>query len=1051
MRKIRECTLVILLALIPLQAFAAVGDSPQDDRRVTLTGQVTDEYGDPLVGVSVFVESTMTGTSTDTYGTYSINVTVKGRVLVFSCVGYMTQKVQIHGSDRIDVVLLTDNESLDEVVVVGYGVQKKESSVAAIAQVKGENLANTNMTSVAAALQGQIAGVSIIQNNGMPGQDNTSIKVRGVSSWVSSSPLVMVDGVERDFNNIDPNEIETISVLKDASATAVFGVRGANGVILITTKRGKSGRVKVDFSSEVGIKQPINMKKPEDAYTTGLIMNIARKNDNDWGSVLSDEVLEHYRTHDMPYVYTDTDWQDYMLQNGVQHKYNLSVSGGTDFARVFASLSYLHDGDVINTIKNEVYDPSWKYDRYNYRFNVDMNVTKTTVISIDAGGYIGIRNAPYETNNQRLFRPIFTLGPMDGVPYYPASVLDEYPDSQRPDETGMRLGSTNITNAENPLIANSYSGSRSIKTNNINVSLRLKQDLEFITKGLSFKIQMSYNNLSRWTKEISYKAVTYKLNTDLSWVRRLGRDETGREDPEQIASVGTDGLNGSPIPSRNWYYEAALNYNRTFGRHGVTGLIVGQRRKTVRDAVFPSYEQGLAARVTYEYASRYLFEANLGYNGSEQFAKSNQYGLFPSFALGYNLHNEKFFQPLRKVVNRAKVRASWGQVGSDAAGGERWLFNSSYVTGGGFQWRPGTPSTPGTSLPTIVEEKAPNLSAAWEVATKRDIGFELAFTKNEMFVLSMDFFDENRSGILLSRQQVPTYVGNQPKKMNLGKTKTKGYEIDLKFQWHSKDGSWYVYAKPAIAFSDNRIISKDEPLYTPSYLKEEGYRIGQIFGYHHTGFIQDGNVAMTTARFGAGLLGLGDTEFVDFNGDGIIDTKDMFALGYTQTYPLYSYSLPLGFSWKGLSFDMLFQAVSHISRKCVDNFAWPLHRLSNQVFDYQMDSWSPDNRDARYPSYHFDANRIHNNIGDGTPKSTAVYDASYLRLKSINLSYSLPSKAVSRMGLSSMRFYFKANNIFTWAPNYPLADPEATDGGSEMTNGYYPMTRTFTFGLNLGF
>ena len=276
MRKIRECTLVILLALIPLQAFAAVGDSPQDDRRVTLTGQVTDEYGEPLVGVSVFVESTMTGTSTDTYGTYSINVPVKGRVLVFSCVGYMTQKVQIHGSDIIDVVLLTDNESLDEVVVVGYGVQKKESSVAAIAQVKGENLANTNMTSVAAALQGQIAGVSIIQNNGMPGQDNTSIKVRGVSSWVSSSPLVMVDGVERDFNNIDPNEIETISVLKDASATAVFGVRGANGVILITTKRGKSGRVKVDFSSEVGIKQPINMKKPEDAYTTGLIMNIAR-------------------------------------------------------------------------------------------------------------------------------------------------------------------------------------------------------------------------------------------------------------------------------------------------------------------------------------------------------------------------------------------------------------------------------------------------------------------------------------------------------------------------------------------------------------------------------------------------------------------------------------------------------------------------------------------------------------------------------------------------------------------------------------------------------
>ncbi|MGM9767388.1 MAG: SusC/RagA family TonB-linked outer membrane protein [Candidatus Cryptobacteroides sp.] len=1051
MQKTRECALVILLALLPLSIFAAGKESPQDDGRITLTGQVTDDFGDPLVGVSVFVEGTMTGASTDQDGVYTIDVPAKTKMLVFSCVGFETQRVPIQGNKKIDVVLMMDNESLDEVVIVGYGVQKKESSVAAITQIKGESLANTNMTSVAGALQGQIAGVAVIQNNGMPGQDNTSIKIRGVSSWVSSSPMVLVDGVERDFNNIDPSEIETISVLKDASATAVFGVRGANGVILITTKRGKSGRVKVDFSSEVGVKQPINMKKPEDAYTTGLVMNIARANDNDWGAQLSDEVLEHYRTHDMPYVYTDTDWQDFMLKNGVQHKYNLNVSGGTDFAKVFASISYLHDGNVINTVKNELYDPTWKYDRYNYRFNVDMNVTKTTVVSIDAGGYIGIRNAPFETNNQRLFRPIFTLGPMDGVPFYPAEVLDQYPDSQRPDETGMRLGSTNITNAENPMIANSYSGSRTIKTNNINLSLRLKQDLEFITKGLSLKAQVSYNNLSRWTRTISYKAITYHLNTDLSWVRRLGRDETGREDPEEIPAVGTDSMNDSPYPTRNWYYEASLNYDRTFGRHGVTGLIVGQRRQTSKDAAFPSYEQGLAARVTYEYANRYLFEANLGYNGSEQFAKSKQYGLFPSFALGYNLHNEKFFQPVRKVINKAKFRASWGQVGSDATGGERWLFNSSYSTGGGFQYTPGTPSTPGTSLPTIVEDKAPNINAGWEIATKRDLGVELSFMKNDMFVLSMDFYNEDRDGILLSRQQVPTYIGNQPKKMNLGKTKTKGYEIDLKFQWASKDGSWYVWVKPSIAFSDNRIISKDEPMYTPAYKKEEGHRIGQIFGYHHTGWIQDGNVAMTSARYGGGLFGLGDTEYVDFNGDGIIDSNDMYALGYTQTYPLYTYSTPLGFSWKGLSFDMLFQAVSHISRKTVDNFAWPIHRLSNQVFDFQMDSWSPDNRDAKYPSYHFDTNRTHNNVGDGTPKSTCVYDASYLRLKSLSVSYKLPEKALGKMGVSSMRFYFKANNLFTWAPNYPLADPEASDGGSDMTNGYYPMTRTFTFGFQLGF
>lgn len=1039
----------LILILISGLSQPLFAQSP-DVVKYTVNGIVTDEYGVPIPGVYVFVDNTSNGVSTDVEGEYTIEV-LDGSVVVFSCIGFETQKYTVTGSRKINVALAQDAENLDEVVVVGYGVQKKESSVAAITQVGGEDLSNTNTTSIAAALQGQIAGVSVIQNSGAPGADNTKIMIRGVSSWVSSDPLVLVDGVERDFNNIDPSEIETMSVLKDASATAVFGVRGANGVILITTKRGKSGKVKVNFSSEVGMKQPINMIAPMDSYTTALVINEARRNDNDWGSMLSDEVIEHYRIQDMPYVYTNTNWQDVMLKNGIQHKYNLNVSGGTDFARVFASLSYLHDGDVINTIKNDLYDPSYKYDRYNYRFNVDMNVTKTTVVSVDAGGYIGFRNAPFETNAQRRFRPIFTLGPMDGVPFYPSEVLDQYPDLVHPDETGIRIGSTNITNAENPMVANSFSGSRTIKTSNINLSVRLNQNLDFITKGLSARIQASYNNISRWTRTIEYKAITYKLNTDLTWVRRLGRDETGREDPEEIPIANTDSMDGDPYPVRNYYYEAAINYSRSFGKHAVTGLIVGQRRKTIRNAAFPSYEQGIAARATYDYDNRYLFEANIGYNGSEQFASSKQYGLFPSFAVGYNLHNEKFFRPLKKIIGKAKLRASWGQVGSDASGGDRWLFTSSFVTGSGDVYTPGLPNNPGPSRIPIVEEKAANVNATWEVATKRDIGFEFSFLKNEMLVLTMDFFDEHRSGILLSRQSVPTYAGTEPKKMNLGETQTRGYEIDLKFQYSTPDGDWYLWAKPSMSFSDNRIISKDEPMYTPAYQKEEGYRIGQIFGYHHTGWIQNGDVAMTSARYGGGLMGLGDTEYVDFNGDGIIDNNDIYALGYAQTYPLYNYSLTLGFTFRNFDFDVMFQAVSHITKTVIDNFAWPLHRLSNQVFEYQLDSWSPDNRDAEYPSYHFDANRIHNNIGDGQARSVSAYDASYIRLKNINVAYRLPEHIVNKIGLSTARIYLRANNLFTFAPGYPLADPEASDSGTNMTNGYYPMTRTVTLGIQFGF
>lgn len=1036
---------ILMLFLAAVIHFSAFGQTAS----IRISGSITDPSGEALPGVSIFVENTAIGVSSDLDGNYSIDVPQGGR-LSFSSIGFMTQTVLAPKSGILNIVLEEDTQMLEETVVVGYGVQKKESSVAAIAQVRGEDLARTNMTSIPNALSGQIAGVSVIQQSGMPGIDNTKVLIRGVSSWTGTAPLVLVDGVERAYSNIDPTEIETMSVLKDASATAVFGVRGANGVILITTKRGKAGSVKVSLTTEGNFKQAINMLAPENSYGTALVINEARKNDNDFGLMLSDEIIRHYQTQDMPYVYPSTNWQDFMLKNAWGERYNLNVSGGTEHARVFASISYLHDGDVINTIKNENFNPSWKYDRYNYRFNADVDVTRTTLLSIDAGGYIGFRNMPFETNSQRLFRPIFMLGPMDGVPVYPASVLDEYPDTLRPDETGERIGTTDLTNSENPLVANSYSGSRSAKTSNVNLSVRLKQDLDFITKGLNAKFQASYNNTSRWTQEISYNATTYKLLPDGTWIRRRGRDESAREDPEEIPSIGLESLNDAPYPMKNVYLEASINYDRTFGKHALTSMLVGQRRRTEQNVAFPSYEQGIAARLTYAFDNRYLFEGNLGYNGSEQFSPDKQYGFFPSFAVGYNLHNERFFAPLKNAIPRTKVRASWGQVGSDAAS-ERWLFTSSYVTGSPWQYDSGLPGNTMQNPLTIVEEKAANLDAGWEVATKQDIGFEIVFFKQSNIVVNMDFYNEYRSGILLTRNSVPTYAGIMPKPMNLGKTRSKGYEIEIKFQYYTPEGNWYFFMKPSISFSDNRIVSRDEPLYTPAYQKQEGHRIDQIFAYHHTGWIQDADVASTATRYSGGLMGLGDTEYVDFNGDGNIDRNDMYAFGFTQTYPLYNYALAMGLTFKNLSMDLLFQGVSNISRQVVDAFAWPLHRLSNQVFAYQTDVWSPDNPDARYPSYHFDLNRVHNNTGDGTFRSVSIYDASYIRLKNVNLSFQFPEKLVKQAGISSLSVYLRGNNIFTWCPDFPLGDPEATDGGTNWTNAYYPMTRTFSLGLQLGF
>ncbi|MDR0714202.1 MAG: TonB-dependent receptor [Bacteroidales bacterium] len=1028
--------------------------SKQEVRQnIRIRGAVTDENGDPVPGVNITVKGTTTGVITDANGKYSVIVPNPDAVLVFSFVGYASQEIIAGDRTDINVTMSEDATEIEEVVVVGYGVQKKESSVASIVQVKGDELVKMGATNISQALTGQIQGVSTVQRSGKPGDDLATVFIRGVSSWVSNTPLVLVDGVERNYNHIDPNEIESLSVLKDASATAVFGVRGANGVILITTKRGKKGEVKVNASAEVTMKQPINMNAPMDSYTTALVLNEAVKNDNNFGSVLSDEILEHYRLQDLPYMYPNTNWQKELLKKaGFAHQYNINVAGGTEFTRVFASLSYLYDGDIIKKDVHPLYDPTNKFNRYNYRFNIDADVTKSTVFSLDAGGYISFINMPYETNAQRLYRPLFVMGPMQIPKMYPAEALEIYPDLARPDETGERLASSGQVNTENPHIANSYSGSRQVKRTDINVTARVKQELDFITKGLSLNVKVAFKNDVRYAKNYSYDAVSYKLNADGTWTRYKGRAATiDGETPATPVNVEEENI--SEGPHRTWDYEASLNYARQFGIHEVTGLVLAQRRQRVTNAEFPRYDEGIIGRVTYDYDLRYLLELNMAYNGSEQFAPQNRYGFFPSYAVGWNLHHEKFFEPVKKWVSRAKIRASYGEVGSDAAN-SRWLYTSSWVNDaasgdGTIKYRPGTETSTGATVTGIVEENAANSNATWERAVKQDLGFELSFLKNNLFVVNVELFKEHRTGILLDRQSVPAWFGVGMKQQNLGETETKGYEIDVKFQYTTA-GHFYYFVKPGVSFSDNRILERDEPMDKPDYQKEKGHRIFQPFGLHAEGWIQDADELMTSDRLGAGLMGLGDTKWTDYNGDAIIDDNDRVAIGYAKEYPLYNYSLSGGFRYKNLQFDFLFQGVSHFSKRLNDPYAWPLHRLSNHVFDYQMDAWSPDNRDAAYPAFHIDANRLHNDGGE--QRSNSLYDCSYIRLKQVSLSYTVPQRWSQKMRLQSLSFYLRGNNIFTWAPNFPLADPEAADGdGGNLNNSYYPMTRRMSLGLQVSF
>jgi TonB-linked SusC/RagA family outer membrane protein len=624
-----------------------------------------------------------------------------------------------------------------------------------------------------------------------------------------------------------------------------------------------------------------------------------------------------------------------------------------------------------------------------------------------------------------------------------------YPDTRRPDEVGDRIATSTITNTENPLIASNYSGSRTQKTSNLNVSVKLNQQLDFITQGLSFKMLASYNNTVGFESTVSYNAVTYRLQPNFSWDRIVGREgNLDNEAPVSLPIVSTDGLFGNPLKS--WYFEGALNYNRSFGDHAVTGLIVGQRRKAQSDVDFPAFQQGIASRVTYDYASKYLLEANLSINGSEQFAASNRYGVFPSFGLGWNMHHEEFFKPVLPVISRAKIRTSWGMVGSDAAS-SRWLYLSSYSVGGnGIKYNPGTETSPGYTNNLIMEDAAANINATWEKAIKQDIGAEFSFFKNQLFVVNLDFFHENRYDILLNRLSIPDMFGVGMKEQNLGETETKGYEIEVKFQQTTVNDLYY-WLKAGVNFSDNRIISRDEPQFKPEYQKQSSRRIYQIFGYQKSGLVQDADMLMNSIRYGSGQFGLGDTRWVDFNGDGAIDENDRVPMGYTREYPLYTFNHSGGFKYKNFEFDYMFVGAACFTKVVSDAFMWPLHRLSNQVFEYQLDVWSPSNPDARYPSFRNDGNRINNNIADGSANGNSIYDGSFVRLKSVNLGYSVPKKTAKMLGFGNINIFLRGNNLFTWSPFYPLSDPEASDSGTNLGMAYYPMLKRFQLGTRFTF
>ncbi len=1041
--------LLVLLLLMPVHSFA---------QNLRVEGKVVDERGEGLVGAGVVIQGTLTGTMTDLNGNFVLEDVRSGATLEISCIGYATQTVQV-SSQKITVAMVVDSRLIDESVVVAYGQQKKVTITGAVSAVGGDDLLKAPVANVANALQGNLPGVSAVQASGMPGADEPVIRIRGVGSLNSAEPLVLVDGVERSFSQLDANEIESISVLKDASATAVFGVRGANGVILVTTKRGNVGKASVTATANTSVQTISQFIDFTDSYTYGQMWNYTAITDalpmDQWpeGVTIADynpyantgirfnqDVMEHFRTGDMPTTFPSTDWIDYIMKDAaMQYQANVNVSGGTERVKYFVSVGFLSQDSLLKTFsdnKNETFD----YNRLNYRANLDIDVTKRSQISLTLGGRMQNRNT-MGGGEGFLFRYLQGATPYAGIGI---------------DEQGRHIvADSNIVGPyDRDALSNYYNlGYENQSTNVLNFDIQYKLDLGFITKGLDFKAKASYNS--------EYTAQKYRQNgfgTGLTYVATIvNGEEVLRKENITWPIPYSEGKWGS----RNWYAEASFNYARTFGEHNIGALALYNQSKTYYpwDSDGSLYQSipkgyvGLVGRVTYDYATRYLLDFSIGYNGSENFAPGKRYGLFPSVSLGWIPSQEKWWEPVKNVIGYLKIRGSYGLVGNDNTNGARFLYLPGawqFYTGSmtvNPQERGANFGTSGNWLQAVKELTSGNPNVTWETAKKANVGVDVGFFKDRLHAY-VDFFWEDREGILVSNEATLPAVTSLPSSyVNEGRVKNHGYEITL--NWEDKVGDFWYSISPNFSFARNEVVEmlEVEPMY--AYLKHTGLPVGQPFGYDLFEYYQPGTEERYQEKYGAAMpdqgtaLKYGDCVYVDLNGDGVIDANDQKAIGYTAT-PEITYSLNASFRWKGLDFSMLWTGADHVNRTLNGYFRDQFGSTNTSALTQWVadNSWTEDNPDALLPRISF-TNRIHNNRNS----QAWMINSRYVRLKNVEIGYTFNKSP--KLPFNYIRVYLSGQNLLTFS-EFDGNDPEAP--GSGLDYGVrYPMTRVFNIGAQFNF
>ena len=1007
----------------------------------TISGVVLDAAGDGLIGATVVEKGSTNGTVAGASGRFSITV-APGATLQVSYLGYITQEVA--AVNGVQITLLETATELEDVVVVAYGQQKKVSVTASISTIQTKELKQSPAANLSSSLAGRLPGLTAMQNTGQPGaQDAVSLYLRGVGTTNGTKPLIMIDGVPRDANllaTLDPNEIASLSILKDASATAVFGVRGANGVILISTRRGQTGQMELSISADYSMQQFTVMPPHLHSYTYAELQNEAARND---GATLpyTDYMIQKYRDGSDPVFYPDRNLIDeFYKPTAPQTRLNANMSGGTEKLKYFVNIGYIGQGSNFNTVENEKYgfDPAFKMNRYNFRGNLDFEVTKDLKISLNLASYLQKANSPnlskvgFGTVDDLTNEVLGLILGADPTQPGPLTVAGQ----TAPDGTTVPAGlpirqSPHARSAWGDLNGYGYRESTSAV---LNSSLAVDWALPFITQGLSVKAMISYDSEGSTMQEGSLYVnyIDYKVGQEAGDSTHYTLPEVNRFDPLDLYKSS----------SAKYYtnMQVSLNYDRVFGDHAVTGMVLAQRDNWDDwGGALPYNILGIASRFTYGYDSRYLAEVNLGYNGSEQFAPDNRFGFFPAVSAGWVVSNEAFLRD-NPVVTSLKLRASYGEVGNDKlVTEERFLYISKIAQGGGAY----TPSLGQNTA--ITQALVGNDKMRWEVAKKQNYGLDLQLLSD--ISLTADLFFENRSDILIARGTVPNLQGvpsGYLPKVNMGTMENWGYEIELVYQKiFSKDFS--LTARGNYAFNRNKVTFYDEVLLDQDYAyryRTTGYSLGQPFGYvidysNGSGYIttqEELEYATRTYNIG-GTPRMGDFLYKNLNTDDVIDPKDQAPLGYTGV-PEIAYGFSAAISWKNFDCSFLFSGIAHVS------MAYPGFRYNEDVVQHAwtQERWN-NGETIEYPAL-----ATGNTSPSYVTNSFFLLNRSFLRLKTAEIGYTLPTLWTKKVGISRARIYLNGNNLLTFTPmTAKYFDPEQDSPAK------FPLAKMVNVGLGVTF